>query len=159
MRAGIGYDVHRLTEGRKLVLGGVEIPYVKGLAAHSDGDVIAHAIGDAILGASGLGDLGVYFPPNDPRYEGISSMIILKEIKEMVEKRNFKIDYIDVMLVLEEPKVSSYISQMKSRIAEALDLDVTRISVKATTNEGLGFVGRKEGVGAMAVCLLKEPAM
>ncbi|WP_036226453.1 2-C-methyl-D-erythritol 2,4-cyclodiphosphate synthase [Mesoaciditoga lauensis] len=157
MRAGIGYDVHRLVEGRRLILGGVEIPYVKGLKAHSDGDVIAHAIGDAILGASGLGDLGVYFPPNDPRYEGISSMIILREIKEMVEKRDFKIDYIDVMLVLEEPKVASYVSEMKKKIAEALELDTSRVSVKATTNEGMGFVGRKEGVGAMAVCLLKEP--
>lgn len=157
MRAGIGYDVHRLVEGRRLVLGGVEIPYVKGLKAHSDGDVIAHAIGDAILGASGLGDLGVYFPPSDPRYEGISSMIILREIKEMVEKRDFKIDYIDVMLVLEEPKVASYVSEMKKKIAEALELDTSRVSVKATTNEGMGFVGRKEGVGAMAVCLLKEP--
>ena len=157
MRAGIGYDVHRLVEGRRLVLGGVEIPYVKGLDAHSDGDVIAHAIGDAILGASGLGDLGVYFPPNDPRYEGISSMIILKEIKEMVERRSFKIDYIDVMLVLEEPKVSPYVSKMKEEIARALGLHISRISVKATTNEGMGFVGRKEGVGAMAVCLLKEP--
>ncbi len=158
MRAGIGYDVHRLVEGRRLILGGVEIPYSKGLDAHSDGDVIAHAIGDAILGASGLGDLGVYFPPNDPRYEGISSMVILKEIKEMVERRKFKIDYIDVMLVLEEPKVSAYISKMKEEISRALSLDSSRVSVKATTNEGMGFVGRKEGVGAMAVCLLKEPS-
>jgi len=158
MRAGIGYDVHRLVEGRRLILGGVEIPYSKGLDAHSDGDVIAHAIGDAILGASGLGDLGVYFPPSDPRYEGISSMVILKEIKEMVERRKFKIDYIDVMLVLEEPKVSAYISKMKEEISRALSLDSSRVSVKATTNEGMGFVGRKEGVGAMAVCLLKEPS-
>ncbi len=156
MRAGIGYDVHRLVEGRRLILGGVEIPYHKGAQAHSDGDVIAHAVGDAILGASGLGDLGVYFPPNDPRYEGISSMTILQEIKGMVEKRNFRIDYVDVMLVLEEPKVASYVEEMKRKIARALGLNDDRVSVKATTNEGMGFVGRKEGVGAMAVCLLKE---
>lgn len=157
MRAGIGYDVHRLAKGRKLVLGGVEIPYSKGLYGHSDGDVIAHAIGDAILGASGFGDLGVYFPPNDPRYEGISSMLILKEIKEKVERKKFRIDYIDVMLVMEEPKISPYVAQMREEISKALEIDRDRINVKATTNEGMGFVGRMEGVGAMAVCLLKEP--
>ncbi len=156
MRAGIGYDVHRLVDGRRLILGGVEIPYHRGLQAHSDGDVVAHAVGDAILGASGLGDLGVYFPPNDPRYEGISSLTILQEIKGMVEKRNFRIDYIDVMLVMEEPKIAPYVKKMKKRIAEALNLGEDRVSVKATTNEGMGFVGKREGVGAMAVCLLKE---
>ncbi len=157
MRAGIGYDVHRLVEGRKLVLGGVEIPYSMGLYGHSDGDVIAHAVGDAILGASGLGDLGMYFPPNDPRYKGISSMIILKEIKKMVKHHQFKIDYVDVMLVMEEPKISPYVEEMCKRISETLEMDRTRVSVKATTNEGMGFVGRKEGVSAMAICLLKEP--
>ncbi len=158
MRAGIGYDVHRLVEGRRLVLGGVEIPYSKGLYGHSDGDVIAHAVGDAILGASGLGDLGVYFPPNDPRYEGISSMIILREIKDMVKRQQFKIDYIDVMLVMEEPKISPYVEEICERLSEILEMDKTRVSVKATTNEGMGFIGRKEGVSAMAICLLKEPS-
>lgn len=156
MRAGIGYDVHRLVEGRKLVLGGIVIPYPKGLYGHSDGDVIAHAVGDAILGASGLGDLGVYFPPNDPRYEGISSMIILKEIKDMVKNQRFKIDYIDVTLVMEEPKISPYVDEICTKMSEVLEMDRTRVSVKATTNEGMGFIGRKEGVSAMAVCLLKE---
>lgn len=158
MRAGIGYDVHRLVEGRKLVLGGVVIPYSRGLYGHSDGDVIAHAVGDAILGASGLGDLGVYFPPNDPRYEGISSMIILKEIKDMVKHQQFKIDYIDVMLVMEEPKISPYVEEICEKLSEILEMDKARISVKATTNEGMGFIGRKEGVSAMAICLLKEPS-
>ncbi len=156
MRAGIGYDVHRLVEGRKLVLGGIVIPYPKGLYGHSDGDVIAHAVGDAILGASGLGDLGVYFPPNDPRYEGISSMIILKEIKDMVKNQRFKIDYIDVTLVMEEPKISPYVDEICTKMSEVLEMDRKRVSVKATTNEGMGFIGRKEGVSAMAVCLLKE---
>ncbi len=158
MRAGIGYDVHRLIGGLKLILGGVEIPYSKGLQGHTDADVVAHAIADAILGASGLGDLGTHFPPSDPRYKGISSMLILEDIREMVLKGSFEIDYIDVMLLMEEPMVAPYVEGMKKNISKALKVEPSRVSIKATTNEGMGFVGRKEGISAMAVCLLKEPS-
>lgn len=156
MRAGIGYDTHRFVEGSKVILGGIEIPYSKMLEGHSDADVIAHAIADALLGAGGLGDIGIHFPTSDPRYDGISSMIILEKVKAMLSKENLSIEYIDVMLMLEEPKISPYVDQMKNKISEVLNLNSSRVSIKATTNEGMGFVGRKEGASAMAICLLKE---
>ncbi|BBJ28335.1 2-C-methyl-D-erythritol 2,4-cyclodiphosphate synthase [Athalassotoga saccharophila] len=157
MRAGIGYDTHRFVDGNKVILGGVEIPYVKKLEGHSDADVVIHAIADAILGASGLGDIGIHFPPSDPRYKGISSLVILEKVKNMILKENLSIEYIDVMVMLEEPKISPYIEEMKKKISETLNVNFSRISIKATTNEGMGFIGRKEGASAMAICLLKEP--
>uniref|UniRef100_A0A7V3REL8 2-C-methyl-D-erythritol 2,4-cyclodiphosphate synthase n=1 Tax=Mesoaciditoga lauensis TaxID=1495039 RepID=A0A7V3REL8_9BACT len=156
MRAGIGYDVHRFIEGKGVVIGGIEIPYSKKLEGHSDADVVAHAIADALLGAGGLGDIGIHFPPSDPRYTGVSSMIILEKVRMMLSKEKFIIDYIDVMVVMEEPKISPYVDKMREKISEALNIESSRISIKATTNEGMGFVGRKEGASAMAVCLLKE---
>ncbi len=156
MRAGIGYDVHRFVNGSNVILGGIEIPYFKRLEGHSDADVVAHAIADALLGAGGLGDIGIHFPPSDPRYKGISSMIILEKVGMMLSKANFAIDYIDVMVVMEEPKISPYIDKMKEKISQALKITSSRVSIKATTNEGMGFIGRKEGASAMAVCLLKE---
>lgn len=156
MRAGIGYDTHRFVNGSHLILGGIEIPYSKMLEGHSDADVIAHAIADALLGAGGLGDIGIHFPPSDPRYDGISSMIILEKVRSMLSKEDLSIEYIDVMVMLEEPKISPYVDRMKNRISEVLNLNSSRISIKATTNEGMGFIGRKEGASAMAICLLKE---
>ncbi len=156
MRAGIGYDVHRFVNGSNVILGGIEIPYFKRLEGHSDADVVAHAIADALLGAGGLGDIGIHFPSSDPRYKGISSMIILEKVGMMLSKANFAIDYIDVMVVMEEPKISPYIDKMKEKISQALKITSSRVSIKATTNEGMGFIGRKEGASAMAVCLLKE---
>ncbi|HEU23891.1 MAG: 2-C-methyl-D-erythritol 2,4-cyclodiphosphate synthase [Mesoaciditoga sp.] len=158
MRAGIGYDTHRFVDGNKVILGGVEIPYVKRLEGHSDADVVIHAIADAILGAGGLGDIGIHFPPSDPRYKGISSLVILERVKNMILKENLSIEYIDVMVMLEEPKISPYIEEMKKKISETLNVHFSRISIKATTNEGMGFIGRKEGASAMAICLLKEPS-
>ncbi len=158
MRAGIGYDTHRFVDGNKVILGGVEIPYIKRLEGHSDADVVIHAIADAILGASGLGDIGIHFPPSDPRYKGISSLVILEKVKNMILKENLSIEYIDVMVMLEEPKISPYIEEMKKKISQTLNVNFSRISIKATTNEGMGFIGRKEGASAMAICLLKEPA-
>ncbi|MGC8545436.1 2-C-methyl-D-erythritol 2,4-cyclodiphosphate synthase [Athalassotoga sp.] len=156
MRAGIGYDTHRFVDGTKLILGGVEIPYNKMLEGHSDADVISHAIADALLGAGGLGDIGIHFPPSDPRYKGISSLIILEKVRSMLSKENLSIEYIDVMVMLEEPKISPYVNEMQKKISETLNLSPSRVSIKATTNEGMGFIGRKEGASAMAICLLKE---
>ncbi len=156
MRAGIGYDTHRFVEGNKLILGGVEIPYNRMLEGHSDADVISHAIADALLGAGGLGDIGIHFPPSDPRYKGISSLIILEKVRSMLSKESLSIEYIDVMVMLEEPKISPYVDQMQRKLSEVLNLNSSRISIKATTNEGMGFIGRKEGASAMAICLLKE---
>ena len=154
MRIGTGYDVHRFAEGRKLVLGGVEIPYEKGLLGHSDADVLTHAIMDALLGAAALGDIGQHFPDTDPEFAGVSSIELLKRVQRMLDEKLYVIGNIDATLILEAPKIRPYHDKIICTIAEALKIPEDRISVKATTEEGLGFTGRKEGVAAQAVCLL-----
>jgi 2-C-methyl-D-erythritol 4-phosphate cytidylyltransferase/2-C-methyl-D-erythritol 2,4-cyclodiphosphate synthase len=149
-RVGTGYDVHRLVAGRRLVLGGVEIPFAFGLDGHSDADVVAHAIGDALLGAAGLGDLGAHFPPDDPRYLGISSLELLRAIAERVAAAGFAIGNADAMLICERPRIAPHLPAMREAIGGALAVDPARVSVKATSNEGLGFVGREEGIAALA---------
>jgi len=154
VRIGIGYDVHRLVSGRKLILGGVEIPFEKGLLGHSDADVLSHAIGDAMLGAAGLGDLGGHFPDSDARFAGISSLILLKDINKTIQKAGFRIGNIDSMLVLQKPKIASYINEIRNRLSECLNMKIQDISVKATTTEGLGFTGTGDGIAAHAIVLL-----
>ena len=154
MRIGTGYDVHRLTEGRDLILGGVKIPYEKGLLGHSDADVILHAIMDALLGAAALGDIGQHFPDSDPAYEGISSLELLKKVGDLLEENNYLIENIDSTIIAQRPKLASYLPQMRQNVADALRLKLSQVSIKATTEEGLGFTGSGEGIAAQAVCLL-----
>jgi 2-C-methyl-D-erythritol 2,4-cyclodiphosphate synthase len=154
-RVGIGYDVHPFEEGRKLVLGGVEVPHSKGLKGHSDADVLCHAIADAILGAMGLPDIGFYFPPDDQSIEGISSLKILEKCAALAAEKNAEIENIDSTLIAEAPKVMKHAPLMKERIGAALGITPDRVGVKATTNERMGFVGREEGIAAMAVCSLR----
>ena len=154
-RVGIGYDIHRLMHGVPLVLGGVRLEHERGLSAHSDGDALAHAIGDALLGAMGLGDLGQHFPDSDPGLRGISSMELLQRIRAMVVERGGSIVNVDATLILESPRIAPYAATMRSNLARALDVNADRISVKATTNERLGALGREEGIAAMAVALLE----
>lgn len=154
MRIGIGYDVHRLVAGRKLILGGVEIPFEKGLLGHSDADVLSHAIGDAMLGAASLGDVGRHFPDSDARFSGISSLFLLKQINMMIQKAGFKVGNIDSILVMQKPKVSPYIDEIRHRLSECLSMKIQDISVKATTTEGLGFTGTGDGIAAHALVLL-----
>ena len=154
MRVGMGYDVHRLTEGRKLILGGVEIPYEKGLLGHSDADVLLHAVMDALLGAAALGDIGKHFPDTDDRYKGISSVELLKEVGKLLDENNYIIENIDATIIAQRPKLAAYRPQMAEKIAKALKLEPGRVSVKATTEEGLGFTGSMEGISAHAVCVL-----
>ena len=156
MRIGQGYDVHKLVEGRKLILGGVEIPYEKGLLGHSDADVLVHAVMDALLGAAALGDIGQHFPDTDPRYEGISSIELLKKVGELLEEKGYVVENIDATIIAQRPKLLNYRPKMAENIAQALHLDVSRVSVKATTEEELGFTGRKEGISSKAVCLLSK---
>ena len=156
MKVGFGYDVHRLSEDRKLILGGVDIPFEKGLMGHSDADVLLHAIGDALLGAAAIGDLGVHFPAGDKKYKDISSLILLQKIYQLLLKANFDIVNIDATIVAEKPGLNAFIKQMRQNIAEVLKLDFFQISIKATTTEGLGFAGRGEGIAAYAVCLIEE---
>ena len=156
MRVGHGYDVHRLTEGRKLVLGGVEIPYTLGLLGHSDADVLLHALIDSLLGAAALGDIGKLFPDNDPRYKDISSMLLLERAMEKICEKNYRVGNVDVTVLAQCPKLLPYIPQMRENIARALGVEVDRVNVKATTEEGLGFTGRGEGIACHAVCLLEE---
>lgn len=156
MRAGIGYDLHRLVEGKKLVLGGVEIPFKKGLLGHSDGDVLLHAVIDALLGAAGLPDIGTHFPPDDPQYGGISSLLLLERARKLVEGRGFRIRNVDATIVAEEPKLSPFSGRMKQRIAPTLGIPETSVGIKAKTNEGLGLVGRREAIACFAVVLLEE---
>ena len=156
MRVGIGYDAHRLVEGRKLVLGGEEIEFPKGLLGYSDADLLCHSIADALLGASGLGDLGKHFPANDPKYEGISSLKLLREVGKMVVENGFSISYIDSVVIAQKPKLAKYLERMREKIAASVGVEKGRVSVKATTTEGLGFSGRGEGMEAMAVVLLTE---
>lgn len=153
----MGYDVHKLTEGRKLVMGGVEIPYEKGLLGHSDADVLLHAIMDALLGAAALGDIGKHFPDTDPAYKGISSVKLLKHVAELLEENYFFIENIDATIIAQAPKMRPYIDTMRENIAEALQVDVSQVNVKATTEEGLGFTGTGEGISAQAICLLTSP--
>lgn len=156
IRIGNGYDVHILTEGRKLVLGGIEIPHTKGVLGHSDGDVLVHAVMDAMLGALALGDIGQHFPDTDMKYENIDSTILLKRVKELVAERGYKIINLDSIIVLQKPKVKPYIEAMKKRIAEVLEIDVEQVSVKATTEEKLGFTGDESGVKSYCVVLLEK---
>ena len=156
MRIGQSTDIHRFAENRKLVLGGVEIPYEKGLLGHSDADALTHAVAEAILGALALGDLGHHFPDSDPKWEGVNSLIILKEIGKMMRDLGYRIGNIDSLILIEKPKMAPHIEEMRHNFAEALDCDISRVSVKATRGEGLGFVGRQEGVLAQAVVLLVE---
>lgn len=153
-RIGTGYDVHRLVEDRKLILGGIDIPYEKGLLGHSDADVLLHAICDAMLGALALGDIGKHFPDSDPKYKGISSIKLLEEVNNLISP--YKVSNIDATVVAEAPKLSPYIEKMREQIAAALSIDMSCVSVKATTTEKLGFCGRGEGIEAQAVCILKK---
>lgn len=156
IRIGNGYDVHILTEGRKLVLGGIEVPHIKGVLGHSDGDVLVHAIMDAMLGALALGDIGRHFPDTDMKYENIDSTILLKRVKELVAERGYKIINLDSIIVLQKPKIKPYIEAMRKRIAEVLEIDVEQVSVKATTEEKLGFTGDESGVKSYCVVLLEK---
>ena len=156
MRIGIGYDVHKLVEGRALILGGENIPYEKGLLGHSDADVLLHAIMDALLGAAALGDIGKHFPDTDTRYSGISSILLLKHVCELLESRNYKVVNIDSVIIAQKPRMAPYIEQMRLNIADALKLHVDQVSVKATTEEGLGFTGRSEGISSQSVCLIEN---
>jgi len=156
MRVGIGYDAHRLVAGRKLVLGGVEIPFEKGLLGHSDADVLVHAINDALLGAAALGDIGVHFPDTDPEYKDIRSIILLERVGELLKNEGFEVLNIDSVICAERPKLSPYIDKMRENIAKALRISKDRVSVKATTTEGMGFEGRGEGISAQAVCLIEK---
>lgn len=158
MRIGQGYDVHKLVEGRSLILGGVTVPYEKGLLGHSDADVLVHAVMDALLGAAALGDIGQHFPDTDPAYKGISSIELLKRVGELLEEKGYVIENIDATVIAQRPKLAPYRPQMVANIAQALKLDVSRVSVKATTEEGLGFTGTGEGISSQAITLLTEVA-
>ena len=156
MRIGHGYDVHALVPGRKLILGGVEIPYALGLDGHSDADVLLHAVMDALLGAAGLGDIGLHFPDTDARYKGADSGKLLECVGEKIRAAGFRVGNIDVTMIAQKPKLKEYIPQMTQNIARALDIPVGRVNVKATTEEKLGFTGSGEGMSCHAVCLLEE---
>lgn len=156
IRVGIGYDVHRLVAERRLVLGGIEVPSDKGLLGWSDGDVLVHAIIDALLGAAALGDIGSHFPPNDPAYEGISSIELLSRVGDMVKSQGWRIGNIDATIVAESPRLSPFFEKMRDNIAEALALDKSYAGIKAKTNEGLGFIGQGEGIAAYAVASVEK---
>ncbi len=156
LRIGIGYDVHRLESGRRLVLGGAEIPYSRGLLGHSDADVLVHAICDALLGAAGLGDIGRHFPDTDDRYRGISSLLLLSRVNSMLGEAGYRVNNIDSTIAAQEPRLAGYIEDMRNNIARQLSINPARVNVKATTTEGLGFAGRGEGISAQAVALIEE---
>ncbi len=156
MRIGKGYDFHRLVEGRDLIIGGVKIPYAKGLLGHSDADVLLHAICDALLGAAGLGDIGLHFPDNNPEFKGINSLILLEKSYEMIADKGFSILNIDSTIFAEKPRMSSLRSEMEKNISDILKIDKDLVNIKATTSEGLGIIGRGEGIGAECVVLLKK---
>lgn len=155
MRIGHGYDVHKLVEGRRLIVGGVEIPHTMGLLGHSDADVLLHAISDALLGACAMGDIGKLFPDTDDRWEGADSLVLLREVVKKINENGFYIENIDSTLIAQKPKMSPYIEQMRANIADACGVDIWAVSVKATTEEKLGFTGREEGISAHAVALIK----
>ena len=154
MRVGMGYDVHRLTEERKLILGGVEIPWEKGLLGHSDADVLVHAVMDALLGAAARGDIGKHFPDTDPAYKGISSILLLRHVTELLKKNGYAIGNVDATIIAQKPKMAPHILKMRENMAEAMGISIDCLKVKATTEEGLGFTGREEGIAAQAICLL-----
>ena len=156
MRIGHGYDVHKLVENRDLILGGVKIPFEKGLLGHSDADVLLHAVSDALLGAAGLRDIGYHFPDTDPAYKGADSLELLRQVGEKITAKGYRISNVDVTLIAQKPKVGAYIPQMAENIAGVLGLELDRVNVKATTEEGLGFTGHLEGISCHAVCLLEE---
>ena len=156
MRIGHGYDVHKLVSGRELIIGGVNIPYEKGLLGHSDADVLLHAVADALLGAAALGDIGLHFPDTDDKYKGASSLKLLEETGRLVEEAGYRVGNIDAVIIAQRPKMRPYTEQMRLNIASALEIDVSRVNVKATTEEGLGFTGSGEGIAAHAVCLTQE---
>lgn len=156
MRVGLGYDVHKLVEGRDLILGGVKIPYEKGLLGHSDADVLVHAIMDALLGAAALGDIGKHFPDTDERYKGISSILLLKEVGRLLEKNLYVIENIDATIIAQKPKMLPHIEEMKKNIAGALQIEPDQLNIKATTEEGLGFTGSGEGISSQAICALEK---
>lgn len=155
MRIGLGYDVHRLVEDRKLIIGGVNIPYEKGLLGHSDADVLLHAIADSILGAAALGDIGKHFPDTNVKYKGISSLVLLKEVNLLIKSKGYDIGNIDATIIAQKPKMLPYIQSMRENIASALDISIDQINIKATTEEGLGFTGEGFGISSQSICLLK----
>ena len=157
MRIGMGYDVHKLVEGRDLIIGGVKIPYEKGLLGHSDADVLLHAIMDAILGAAALGDIGKHFPDTDPKYKGADSIMLLKEVADLIDKEHYVIENIDATIIAQAPKMRPFIDEMRINIAQALRVSLSQVNVKATTEEGLGFTGSGEGISSQAICLLTSP--
>ena len=156
MRIGHGYDVHRLVEGRPLILGGVQIPFEKGLLGHSDADVLTHAVMDALLGAAALGDIGALFPDNDPSFEGADSLLLAKEVSKLIRAARYEIGNIDVTVLAQRPKLAPFVSQMRLNLAEALEIPLSCVSIKATTEEGLGFTGEGLGIAAHAVCLIES---
>lgn len=156
MRIGYGYDVHRLVEGRKLIMGGVEIDYERGLLGHSDADVLLHAVMDSLLGAAALGDIGKHFPDTDERYKGISSIKLLKEVLNLINENNYCIINLDATIIAQKPKMRPYIDQMRKNIADALNMDISCVNVKATTEEGLGFTGEGLGIAANCICLIEN---
>lgn len=156
MRVGLGYDVHKLVEGRDLILGGVKIPYEKGLLGHSDADVMIHAVMDALLGAAALGDIGKHFPDTDERYKGIDSMELLKHVGELLEEHLYVIENIDATIIAQRPKMAPHIQKMRENIAQVLGIEVDQVSVKATTEEGLGFTGTGEGISSQAICAIEK---
>lgn len=156
MRIGHGYDVHRLVEGRDLILGGVKIPYEKGLLGHSDADVLLHAVSDALLGAASLGDIGRHFPDTDPKYKGADSLELLRQVYRKISEKGYRVGNIDVTMIAQRPKLKDYIPQMQANIAAAVEAEPDRVNVKATTEEKLGFTGTGEGMSCHAVCLLEE---
>lgn len=156
MRIGMGYDVHKLVEGRKLILGGVHVPYEKGLLGHSDADVLLHAICDALLGAAALGDIGKHFPDTDPAFHNVDSMILLKEVVHLIEEQGYTVGNVDATVIAQKPKLASFIPKMKENISHVLGVRLDQVNVKATTEEKLGFTGEGLGISANAVCLLEE---
>lgn len=158
MRIGLGYDVHKLVANRNLILGGVKINYEKGLLGHSDADVLVHAIMDSLLGAASLGDIGIHFPDSSPKYKGISSLELLKEVGQMIDKASFQVGNIDATIIAQNPKMSPHIKNMRENICSSLNITIDKINIKATTEEGLGFTGKGEGISAESICLLEDKA-
>ncbi|GAA0805605.1 2-C-methyl-D-erythritol 2,4-cyclodiphosphate synthase [Clostridium sp. AF19-22AC] len=156
MRVGMGYDVHKLVEDRELILGGVTIPYEKGLLGHSDADVLLHAVMDALLGAAALGDIGKHFPDTDPQYKGISSIRLLEHVAALLDEQNYIVENIDATIIAQRPKMRPYIDTMRENVAKALKISVDQVNIKATTEEGLGFTGSGEGISSQAVCALEK---
>ena len=156
MRVGIGYDIHRLITGRHLVLGGVQIPFEKGLLGHSDADVVTHAIMDSLLGAAGLKDIGTHFPPGDPLYKNISSLVLLDEVKKLIAAKGFKINNIDAVIIAEQPKIAPFINAMRQRLSHTLDIAMEQLMVKASTNDTLGSIGNGQGIAAYAIATLEQ---